>query len=699
MTDKVQYVIQHCKPFNKKGKEFDFIIVGAGSAGCVLANRLTEIENWNILLLEAGTEELEFNRVPSLYRLNKGSSIVWDYCTQPAENYCRANSRGRHCPRGKMSWIPPDFSTKFCTNDGQSTICDSKAIMFLTLLINLFGNPIDCKTLNEKGKEFDFIIVGAGSAGCVLANRLTEIENWNVLLLEAGTEELHVNRVPSLYHLTEGSSLDWNYQTQPEENACRANRGCSCPRGKVMGGSSSTNGLIYVRGHPMDYNRWAELGNTGWSYEHVLQYFKKSENNRNQDIIDDNPEYHNKGGYLSVQKFPHKDENVQILAEAWQEFGYQYVDINAKEHIGVMTLQTTSFNGRRESTNDAFIRPIRQKRPNLIIETEAYVTQILFDSEGKKAIGVEYTSVNTGKSQSIRARKEVIISAGAVNSPKLLMLSGIGPAEDLKTRRIKVIQNLPVGRNLHDHVSFLGFTIKLNQTSTIRDYEEKMKDIDLYLRENKGPLSTTGPLASSTFVKTKFEENLQAPDIQYHYTALRKKDSQSLIVCYYDAIAILPTLLTPESRGFITLNKTDPIWGSPMIYQQFFTVDPDRERLIEAIRIFQNLFNTTSFQKNEFKLDNERQPLCMELIFDSDDYWSCILSEYTITIYHPVGTCKMGPKEDKKAVVNPRLRVYGIENLRVVDASIIPIIPRGNTNAPTIMIAEKAADMIKEDWL
>ena len=414
-------------------------------------------------------------------------------------------------------------------------------------------------------------------------------------------------------------------------------------------------------------------------------------------IIDDNPEYHNKGGYLSVQKFPHKDENVEILIKAWQELGYKYVDINAKEKIGVMTLQTTSFNGRRESTNDAFIRPIREKRPNLIIETEAYVTRILIDPKTKKATGVEYTAMN--KSHLVFASKEVIISAGAINSPKLLMLSGIGPAEDLKQHGIKVIQNLPVGRNLHDHVTFTGFRINLNKTSTIKDYEGKIKDLNFYQRENTGPLSTTGLLASSAFVKTKFEENQLAPDIQYHYIAFSKKDLKGFVLCYYDAIQIMPTLLTPKSRGFIKLNETDPIWGPPIIHQKFFTVNPDRERLIESIKIFLQLFHTRSFRENEFTLDDEPQPLCKEWKFNSDDYWSCMLTQYTSTIYHPVGTCKMGAKEDPEAVVDPRLRVYNVTNLRVVDASIIPIIPRGNINAPTIMIAEKASDMIKEDWL
>ncbi|XP_051167027.1 glucose dehydrogenase [FAD, quinone]-like isoform X3 [Leptopilina boulardi] len=594
-----------------------------------------------------------------------------------------------------MVWIPgPDFQD-ICDLGEKCTTCPSQTVMFVTIVTIIFAHYRDKKSTREIPEELDFIVVGAGSAGCVIANRLTENKNWKVLLLEAGEEELKMNDVPALLYTFFGSSSDWNYKTVPEENSCRADNGCAMSRGKVMGGCSSINGMLYVRGTPSDYDDWAKLGNEGWSYKEILHYFKKSENNRNDNIVNANPQYHKKGGYLGVEKLPYNDTNAKLLTEAWQELGYEYIDVNADKQIGVMNIQTTTLNGKRQSTNNAFIRPIREKRQNLFIKTEVLVTKILINPETKEAIGVEYRN-KEGKMKKVMARKEVIISTGTVDSPKLLMLSGIGPSKELKKHNIEIIKDLPVGHNLHDHVTFQGLRIKLNKTSTKKSLKKRIEDLHQYLKYQNGPLSTIGPLESVAFVKTHFETEEAVPDIEYNYTPSEGKGDT--IPNSYDLINVFTIVLKPNSRGTITLNATNPIFGAPIIRHGFFTKNPDRERLLEGTRMFISLFKTKVFRDNEMTLDETPWPFCKEWKFNSDDYWFCMMKYYTATDDHPVGTCKMGPKSDAEAVVDPQLRVYGIKKLRVVDASIMPKIVRGNTNAPIIMIAEKTSDMIKNDW-
>ncbi|CAH2098318.1 unnamed protein product [Euphydryas editha] len=562
----------------------------------------------------------------------------------------------------------------------------------------------------RKTKAYDFIIVGGGTAGCVVANRLSEIKDWKILLLEAGGEEPDVTSVPALATALASSSIDWKYTTQPEKLTCRSLRGqtCTWTSGKTMGGSSAINYLVYMRGNKRDYDNWAETGNYGWSYSEVLPYFKKSENNRDKESKDSY--YHSVGGPLTVERYPYTDVNTVMLVAAFREKGLPVRDLNQEDNFGTDIGLSTSKNGRRVSTNVAFIKPIRNKRKNLHIITNAHVIKINIDSVTKVANGVTY--IKNGIHYKVFANKEVILSSGSLNSPKILMLSGVGPKDELESLNIPVLSDLSVGQNLQDHVTTNALIMSLtNKTSTRTEPSKMFNKIRKYYKQRlkkTGPLSTTSVLNSIGFIKTKYaKENV--PDIQIHFNGRNVKDFYSdtttylatdfLPLPFYNGIGARPLLLVPKSKGFILLNKTHPIYGQPLIYPNFFTVKEDVDVLVEGMRYVVSLEKTDTFQYFGVKFVKVPVKGCKEYIWGTYDYFACLLTHYTTTIFHPVGTCKMGPAWDKNAVVDPRLRVYGIHNLRVIDASIMPVIIRGNTNAPTIMIGEKGSDMIKEDWL
>lgn len=532
-----------------------------------------------------------------------------------------------------------------------------------------------------------------------------------VLLLEAGGEEPEAADVPAFSPMLQGSNIDWGYATQPSPKSClaRSQGRCTWARGKVMGGSSTINYMIYIRGHPRDYDDWEEMGNHGWSYRNVLPYFIKAEDNRNVDHEGIDPHYHGVGGYQTVEFFPYQDQNVFPVLNAFQEVGLKRLDQNTEQTLGTMLLQFHTRDGERLSSNGAFIRPIRRKRKNLTVQTNAHVARILIDPKTKTAYGVEYVNTKSGKLTTVIAKKEVILSAGSINSPIILMLSGIGPADHLQECGINVLKDAAVGYNLHDHTTIDGVVFQLSNKSAINvDDQQRNQDVYYWKDKRRGPLSGTGTLQINAFVQTKYEQSTDRPDIQYapdvtnvanFFTdPVLAYETNVLPTAYYDGITMRPILLNPESRGRILLNHSDPVFGEPVIHANTFTQEIDLLKMVEGVKQSLSLLQTETFHHLGINLVTTPLPACVHFPFGSDEYWACVAMSYTTTIFHPVGTCKMGPKQDESAVVDPQLRVHGIHSLRVIDSSIMPKIMRGNTNAPTVMIAERGSDFIKQTW-
>ncbi|MCP4319037.1 MAG: choline dehydrogenase [Hyphomicrobiales bacterium] len=540
----------------------------------------------------------------------------------------------------------------------------------------------------SKEQHYDYIIVGAGSAGCVIANRLSSDPDRTVLLLEAGSKDRNpLFRLPMLMgKLFQSGIYNWHYNTEPEPHL--DGRSLYWPRGKVLGGSSTINGMIYVRGNRRDYDRWAQLGLPGWSYEDVLPAFRRSEGH-----IQRGDSFHNGDGELTVCRARGTNDLHDVFIDAGEQAGHpRNDDFNGEEQEGFGRFDFTIRNGKRWSTSSAFLKPVLERK-NLTVETDALTHRILI--ENGRASGVEFSQ--RGETRKVHAAREVIISAGTVNSPQLLLLSGIGPADELAEHDIEAVHDLPgVGKNLQDHVD------------CVMSWECR-KPVTLYsdLRADKLAWSlvegmlfgrgivTTFPYEAGAFIKSRSE--LSAPDIQLHFmpamektanlhfpNPFKKKDATESNHGF--TLRVGP--VNPESRGEIKLKSADPT-VAPRIMANYLQSDFDIRTMIAGIRMTREVIGQEAFSPYR---GNELAP---GPDVETDEDMVKWLRATAMTTFHPVGTCKMGT--DPRAVVDARLKVHGIERLRVADASIMPVISSGNTNAPAIMIGEQAADFISSE--
>jgi choline dehydrogenase-like flavoprotein len=522
-------------------------------------------------------------------------------------------------------------------------------------------------------KTYDYIIVGAGSAGCVLAARLTENSSAKVLLLEAGgPDTAREIRIPAAFSKLFKTSVDWNYSTEPEPYL--NNRKLYWPRGKVLGGSSSINAMIYIRGNAADYDGWKNLGNDGWGFADVLPYFKKSENRERAPS-----EFHGAGGPLNVADLELINPLTRAFIAGAKEIGLaENTDFNGATQDGVGLYEVTQKKRQRHSAADAYLRPALH-RPNLKVVSQAHVTRVLV--ENGRAVGVAF--LRNGKTEVAHAAGEVILAGGTVNSPQLLLLSGIGPAGQLARLGIPAVHDLPgVGANLQDHpMVSVGY---LCTQPVSLDGAETLANLLRYLVLKKGPLTSN---VAEAGLFTRSREGLRVPDIQLLFGPAYYR-GHGLMRRKENCFGFGPTLITPQSRGSVSLRSANPL-DSPAIRANYLSTDTDLRTLIAGVRLARSIANTRAFGPYR---GEEIHPGANAT---SDADIAEFLRREVETLYHPVGTCKMG--NDPLAVVDPRLRVRGIAGLRVVDASIMPVVPAGNTNAPTIMIAEKAADMIRQD--
>jgi choline dehydrogenase len=529
--------------------------------------------------------------------------------------------------------------------------------------------------------RYDYIVIGAGSAGCVLANRLTEDGRSTVLLLEAGgrDDSLLVRMPAGAGQLIKAKGpYNWGFWTEPEPRL--GGRRLWWPRGRGWGGSSSINGMIYIRGHARDYDHWRQLGLRGWSYAEVLPYFKRSEA-----LEGGGDAYHGGGGPLHVSKAASPNPIFHGFIAAGAQAGHPLTeDFNGAAQEGFGPYQLTIREGRRESASAAFLRPILGKRANLFTETDARTTRIII--EGGRATGVEFAQGKDRRRRTVHAAREVLLCAGAVQSPQILMLSGIGDPEALTSAGVPVIHALKgVGGNLQDHLDVI-LAWECPRPITAFTHNRGLAKLATglnYLLRGQGP-GRQNFLEAGAFLKSR--PGLELPDLQLHCVLALMQD-HGKVPMDRDGFSVHVCQLRPESRGTVGLRSADP-FDDPAIVGNYLATENDRRSLRDGVRLVRDVIGQPALDGLR---GAELNPGAAVRTDDEVDDWITRAAE---TIYHPVGTCRMGAAGDPLAVVDEALKVMGIDGLRVVDASVMPTLIGGNTNAPTIMIAEKAADMI-----